>query len=78
MRSVKNWLSSPNVSFGERIEFSFDYFGWLQSARVKVDLVSAKGNNLSVNLNRIDSPIDFNLKTVTFRGSLEIPRNTKN
>ena len=50
----------------------------IESTRVKVDLTSAKGDTLSVNLNRIDSPIDFNLKTVTFKGSLEIPRNIKN
>jgi hypothetical protein len=50
----------------------------IESTRVKVDLTSAKGNTLSVDLNRVDSPIDFNLKTVTFKGSLEIPRNIKN
>jgi hypothetical protein len=50
----------------------------IESTRVKVDLTSAKGNTLSVNLNRIDSPINFNLKTVTFKGLLEIPRNVKN
>ena len=50
----------------------------IESTRVKVDLTSVRGNTLSVNLNRSDSPIDLNLKTVTFRGLLEVPRNTKN
>lgn len=50
----------------------------IESTRIKVDLTSPKGNNLSVNLSRVDSPINFKLKTVTFRGSLEIPRNINN
>lgn len=50
----------------------------IQSSRVKVDLISAKNNSLSLNLIRTDIPTDFNLKNVVFKGSIEIPRNIRN
>jgi hypothetical protein len=50
----------------------------IASTWVKVDLTSLKGNSLSLNLDRTDSPVNFKLKTVTFKGSLEIPRSIKN
>ena len=50
----------------------------IQSSRVKVDLMSAKNNSLSLDLIRTDIPNDFNLKNVVFKGSIEIPRNIRN
>jgi hypothetical protein len=50
----------------------------IASTWIKVDLTSPRGNSLSLNLDRTDSPVNFKLKTVTFKGSLEIPRNIKN
>jgi hypothetical protein len=50
----------------------------IQSSRVKVDLLSAKNNSLSLNLIRTDIPTNLNLKNVVFKGSIEIPRNVRN
>ena len=50
----------------------------IQSSRIKVDLLSAKNNSLSLNLIRTDIPINLNLKNVVFKGAIEIPRNTRN
>jgi hypothetical protein len=46
--------------------------------RVKVDLLSAKNNSLSLNLIRTDIPTNLNLKNVVFKGTIEIPRNIRN
>ena len=50
----------------------------IQSSKVKVDLLSAKNNSLSLNLIRTDIPANLNLKNVVFKGAIEIPRNVRN
>jgi len=50
----------------------------IESSKVSVSLSSAKkDHNLSFDLYRIDTPINKNLKTVTFAGNFEIPRGIK-
>ena len=41
----------------------------IASTWIKVNLTSPRGNNLSLNLDRTDSPVNFKLKTVAFKGS---------
>ena len=69
-------LTGPST----KVEFElivYHHIG-IQSSRVKVDLMSAKNNSLSLDLIRTDIPTDFNLKNVVFKGSIEIPRNIRN
>jgi hypothetical protein len=49
----------------------------ISSTFTSVNLANADNNvNLSTRLNRVDSPIDFNLKQVTFKGTLVLPNST--
>jgi len=47
----------------------------ISSTRVAVNLTSKRGSTLFLNLNRSELPINLDLKTVTFTGTLTVPRN---
>jgi len=64
---------SANVKF----ELVVNHPIGIENSKVNVTLSSAKNNNLSVELFRSDVPINRSLKTVTFIGSIDIPRNIK-
>ena len=49
----------------------------ISSTFTSVNLTNPDNNiKLSARLNRVDSPIDFNLKQVTFKGTLTLPNST--
>jgi hypothetical protein len=50
----------------------------IESTRVEVNLSSVSGNSLSLNLFRSETPVNYSLKTVTFIGQIEIPRDINN
>ena len=62
---------STNVKF----ELVVNHPIGIENSKVSVSLSSAKNNNLSLELVRSDIPINKSLKTVTFIGSINIPRN---
>ena len=62
---------STNVKF----ELVVNHPIGIENSKVSVSLSSTKNNNLSLELFRSDVPINRNLKTVTFNGSINIPRN---
>ena len=64
---------STNVKF----ELVVNHPIGIENSKVSVSLSSAKNNTLSLDLFRSDIPINRSLKTVTFIGSIDIPRDIK-
>ena len=63
--------ASTKVSF----ELVVSHPNGLSTQSTYVNLKSARNDSISVPLKRIDSPLNLSLTKVTFRGSIDIPRN---